>query len=78
MDGKVSCAGYAAPKMPDLEEGQMVLESTQQLLGLLPILYQKSLARLVEIVEHVEDAIGLQRLEVPVIEEIESEDGRQA
>ena len=78
MDGEISCAGYAAPAAPTLEEPGAVIESTQQLLDLLRPLYQKTLARLVEIAERAEDAIGLKCLEAPTIEEFgEEEDENQ-
>jgi len=73
-DGEISCAGYAAPGQPPRDDPGSVIESTQRLLDLFSPLYQRTLSRLVEMAEIAEDAVGLERLEAPPIEQAQ-EDG---
>ncbi len=62
---EMTCADYVMPETPTAQEASQLLEATHYLLGMMPLLYEKSIARLVEIVEQAEDAIGLARLPIP-------------
>jgi hypothetical protein len=72
-DGEITCAEYAAKAKPEIEEIGPLFNAASILLQHMGPLYVKTLARLIEVAEKVEDASGLERLEAPAIRDVEEE-----
>lgn len=66
MDGEMTCAEYLVPHDIDIDEPEALLGCVQQLLARQSPLYNKTFARLIEIAERAEEAIGLLPLAIPL------------